>query len=275
MRNNLIPGAAAAVLTLALSALPVVPDLAEGDLAGVAAHAKGQGGGNGGGPGGGNGGGNGNAGGNGQGHGSAAAGGIGRGLDKTDKTGSVSRSNATDKTDKTDHASHGLGHGKDAASGVGLGLDRDKPATMDVSAVNHGLTASSLGRLNAAHANENALANAAPHSAVGLVAQFSEAEQAAIEAALEGDEEALDQAIAEAAAALAAAANKDIDEDVVGAVNDLLGIDTQATGIESDIAAAAAEAQASETNQGLGGFKDPAHGDEGGDVDDADEDVDE
>ena len=78
MRNNLIPGAAAAVLTLALSALPVVPDLAEGGLAGVAAHAKGQGGGNGGGPGGGNGGGNGNAGGNGQGHGSAAAGGIGR-----------------------------------------------------------------------------------------------------------------------------------------------------------------------------------------------------
>ena len=273
MRNNLIPGAAAAVLTLALSALPVVPDLAEGGLAGVAAHAKGQGGGNGGGPGGGNG----NAGGNGQGHGSAAAGGIGRGLDKTDKTGSVSRSSATDKTDKTDHASHGLGHGKDSVSGVGLGLGRDKTATMDVSAVSHGLTASSLGRLNAAHANENALANAAPHSAVGLVAQFSEAEQAAIEAALEGDEEALDQAIAEAAAALAAAANKDIDEDVVGAVNDLLGIDTQATGIESDIAAAAAEAQASETNQGLGGFKDPAHGDEGGegDVDDADKDVDE
>ena len=91
-----------------------------------------------------------------------------------------------------------------------------------------------------------------------------------------GDEEALDRAIAEAAEALAAAANKDIDEDVVGAVNDLLGIDTQNTGIEADIAAAASEAQASETNQGLGGFKDSTDGDaNAADAADADEDVNE
>ncbi len=57
MHNRLITGAAATLLALALSALPVVPDLAEGELAGATAHAKGQGGGNGGGYGSANGGG--------------------------------------------------------------------------------------------------------------------------------------------------------------------------------------------------------------------------
>ena len=43
---------------------------------------------------------------------------------------------------------------------------------------NHGATASSLGALNAAHANANAFANASPNSRVGLIAIY----QAAVEA---------------------------------------------------------------------------------------------
>lgn len=42
---------------------------------------------------------------------------------------------------------------------------------------NHGATASSLGALNAAHANENAFANASPNSRVGLIAIYQAAVQ--------------------------------------------------------------------------------------------------
>jgi hypothetical protein len=254
MRNRLTAGTALAALALAVTALPVTADFDRAEPALSSALAKGDGGpggGNGGGPGGGNGGGpgNGNGGGPGNGpgngHGASAAGGLGKGQDKAGKSGSPGSS---ESIGRTDHASHGHAFGRDAVSGVGIGKSKSTHETK----TNHGLTASSLGRLNAAHANENALENAAPHSAVGLAAQFAGFEQQALEAATEEERE---DAISAAAAALAAAANKEIDPEVVGAVNDLLGMDVDPT-LESEIAGRANEAQASETSQGLGGFKD-------------------
>ena len=74
--------------------------------------------------------------------------------------------------------------------------------------------------MEAAHASQTAMENAAPNSRVGLVAQYGTL-AAAIAAANEEDK---DTAVEEAGIALAAAANKSIDVNVVNAVNDLLGI---------------------------------------------------
>ena len=57
-----------------------------------------------------------------------------------------------------------------SAPAFSKGKDKDRSE-------NHGATASSLGALNAAHANENAFANASPNSRVGLIALY----QAAVE----------------------------------------------------------------------------------------------
>ena len=115
----------------------------------------------------------------------------------------------------------GLGGDDGPGNGHGLALGHDKNAVsgVDVSAngthpVNHGALASMLGRLNAAHASPNAMANAAEHSAVGLTAQYYDALAA-------GE-------LDDAASLLADLANKQVaDEDVstvVQAYNDLLGI---------------------------------------------------
>ena len=117
--------------------------------------------------------------------------------------------------------------------------------------------ASKLGRLNAAHASATARTNAAPHSAVGRIAAYEAAVyerqevQAQLNAVLE-DENATQQQLDEALAAVAeaaqrevetlsAAANKNIDEDVMHAVNELLGIeplDTQEVAVEEAAASA-------------------------------------
>jgi hypothetical protein len=74
----------------------------------------------------------------------------------------------------------------------------------------------SLGRLNAAHASTQALANAAPNSAVGRIAAYRDVL----------DVKELDEAaIEDAAKALAAASNKPVTEDTVRALNGLLGIE--------------------------------------------------
>ena len=168
-----------------------------------AAHAKGGEGGQGGG--GGNGGGNGNDG------GAESAGGPGNG--------------------------HGNGKGVGSANGVGRGN-------------NHGATASALGALNAAHASPTARAHAAPTSRVGRVAAtigpLSDAigAQDVVDAlnATINDPSALPADVAAAQAALAgaladlatkqgvaqtsveAAANKTVDQSVMDALADLLGL---------------------------------------------------
>ena len=118
--------------------------------------------------------------------------------------------------------------------------DKGNPASPG--SVSAGKTASALGRLNAAHASSTAVENAAPNSAVGAIAAYSEA-------VLDGD-------IAVAAQSLARAANKMIDATVVAEVNAELGLDVDEETTEA-IADLANDIQASETNQGLG----PAEGD--------------
>lgn len=114
----------------------------------------------------------------------------------------------------------GVGGEGGPGNGHGLGLDNDAVSGVDVSAngthpVNHGALASMLGRLNAAHASPNAMENAAPHSAVGLTAQYYDA--------LAADE------LDDAASLLADLANKQVAEEEVAAVvqayNGLLGIE--------------------------------------------------
>ncbi len=112
---------------------------------------------------------------------------------------------------------HGKGHSKDAVSGV---LSRHE--------LEDGATSNMLGRLNAGHASSNAMANAAPHSAVGLTAQYYDK---LADAEAEVDVEVKADLLDEAAGLLADLANKEavgveIDA-VVKAYNDLLGIDFQ------------------------------------------------
>ncbi len=176
---------AASLLTLALVALPVVPSLDGVSLDGMAAYAKG---GNGGGNGGGNAGGKGGKGGRGG-------------------TGGASINLLTDSHGKG-HTGTGLGHGKDAVSGVHLSHNGSHSE-------NHGALTSLLGRLNAAHASPNAMANAAGHSAVGRLANY---------VTLLGED-----SIGDATAELLAVANKDVADTgeatlVVREVNGLLGV---------------------------------------------------
>ncbi|GGK58565.1 hypothetical protein [Amphritea balenae] len=106
--------------------------------------------------------------------------------------------------------SNGLGHSKGHGAGHSKGLGN-----------NHGAVASSLGRLNAAHASATARANAAPHSAVGLIAQY-EASITAAHAA-ESEEERTQHEL-EAMGFLGQAANKELNTEVIEAVNELLDL---------------------------------------------------
>ncbi len=144
---------------------------------------------------------------------------------------------------------HGGGGGASAGKGSGQGLGHAKArglghgkghATRAASKVD-GISASALGRLNAAHASQRARDRAAPNSTVGLIADY----QKAVAGGAEPD-------IAAAAEALAAAANKPIDSGVVGAVNGRLGIGTDAATNDA-IADAAAALQAPEAVEAAGG----------------------
>lgn len=147
-----------------------------------------------GGDGGGNGGGNGNGGSNGN---SASAGHGNGNAFGHDNNGPGKSATAN---------SNGLGNGK------GLGNNQKS-------------VAATLGRLNAAHASATARAHASLNSAVGLIAQYEAAVYAAREAATEEEQAELEQT---AMGFLGQAANKEINEEVVSAVNDLLGIEPEA-----------------------------------------------
>jgi hypothetical protein len=186
----------AGLIGFGLTALPVAFDADKTTLSTSAAYAKGAG--NSGGKGGGNGGGNGG------GHGKS-------GSTPGQSTASVNSANGVS----------GLGGPGSSTSAHSKG---------------QGLTASSLGSLNAAHASAMGLAHANRlNSVVGQIATYKDA--------LTSEDGADIEAAAEA---LANAANKPIDQSVVGAVNDLLGIDVD-QGTEQDIADKAADIQSGET----------------------------
>ena len=92
-----------------------------------------------------------------------------------------------------------------------------------------GISASALGSLNAAHASPTARANASPRSRVGQIAAY--------EGAIAADD------LQAAAESLASAANKEIDADVVAAVNGLLGLEVDPA-IEAEVADKAEEIRA-------------------------------
>lgn len=139
--------------------------------------------------------GGGNSGGNGGGHGGGNNGGHGNGH-SADADGS-----------------HSPGHGKENGRNQGNGYGE--------LGNNHGSVASKLGSLNAAHASQNARQHASASSMVGQIAAYEQAVEDA--RSLETSEE---RAIAEeqAVGMLADISNKDVDQEVVNAVNELLGI---------------------------------------------------
>lgn len=150
-----------------------------------------------GGPGGGGGSGGGHGGGNGAGHGGhgghdAASGGRGAGRGE----------------------GHGKGRGRGHAQG---GPEGSHTAHGHGNASKHGVSASTLGSLNAAHASETARAHAAPNSAVGAIAAFANA--------VESEELSDEQRIEAAAQALASKANKAITAPVVSKVADLANVE--------------------------------------------------
>lgn len=115
--------------------------------------------------------------------------------------------------------SRGVGPWKDGVSGIeptelaGKGSRKKSDSG--------GISASALGSLNAAHASATARAKASPNSQVGRIAAY--------EGALAADD------LQAAAEALASAANKEIDADVVAAVNGLLSLDVDPA-IEAEVA---------------------------------------
>ena len=153
--------------------------------------------------------------------------GGGNGGGNAGSNGNSSSANA-DTNAVTEAAGHG--HGK----GHGLGHSMHADDTEVANGHTKGSTSSKLGRLNAAHASPTARANAAPHSAVGRIATYEEAVNETLTAEQAYNEDPANQAFLEnyqqayldQEEALAAAANKDIDEDVAQAVNEMLGIDT-------------------------------------------------
>ena len=98
-----------------------------------------------------------------------------------------------------------------------------------------------LGRLNAAHASENALLHASPNSVVGKLAQYKAAvlesnalieeanaldpEDPDYQAKLDDINDELDHLSQVEADALASAANKEVTDEVETATDDLLGIE--------------------------------------------------
>lgn len=254
------------VLGMGLAALPLAVSLDGLDEQAAVAKNGGKGGGNGGGNGGGRGGGQGN--GKGGGHGDAKGGGSGGvANDNSARQNGAARSvadlNAGDRPGKA------LGHvRKDAALA-------DAVAAGDV--LGDTPHPSSLGRLNGfMNASPQALANAAPNSAIGVVAQdYREALAAyadSIAAAPDGAV-VVDPALDAAAKALALAANKELTPDIVAAVNAhlaetyaddpaLAGFadpeSTQSVDAAEAIAARAEGYQQEESSQGLGlGFASP------------------
>jgi len=89
----------------------------------------------------------------------------------------------------------------------------------------------SLGRLNAAHASQTAMKNAAANSTVGRIAAY--------QAAVTGDEIDIDAA----AAALVAASNKPVTAERIEALNDILGITFDDESTVKEIADAAERLQ--------------------------------
>ena len=237
LRRPCIQYGSAGLIAAVLAIAPL--NFAGGDLSPGYRSAVAKGGGNGGA---GNGGGHGNAGG--QGGGLAGSdGGRGHGRGMAGSRGS----------DKGSRGGWGFGFGRDKPGKGAAVADRSEDDGHGLGN-NHGAVASALGRLNAAHASPTARAHAAPHSAVGMIAAYEQAEYASRDAAGKADaaeqayQEALDdpdvseeeraglaeaaelaaqearEAAEVAAEALAAAANKEVTDEVVAAVNDLLGI---------------------------------------------------
>lgn len=271
------------VLGIGLAALPLAisPD-GLGDQPAFAKNGGGKGGGNGGGNGGGHGGGKGGGknNGNGGGHGSGNGGGSGNGADK-----GGGHAAATDRANGVASRADDGVRGKGKALGNGWGHAKKEDARHDVmEAAAEAPHPSALGRLNGfMNASPEALANAAPNSAIGVVAQgYREALAAyadSINAAPDGAV-VVDPALDAAARSLALAANKELTPDVVAAVNAHLAETyandpalagfadpNSAESVEAAeaIAAAAEGYQEQEASQGLGlGF---ASSDEAGDAD--------
>jgi hypothetical protein len=198
------------ILGLGLAALPFAVSLDGLDDQPAFAKNGGNGGGNGGGKGGGRGGGHGNGKGGGQGH-ANDGGSRGTGHNSPGQHGAASSVASANSDDRPGKA---LGHvKKDAAlaDATAGNVEVDTPHP------------SSLGRLNGfMNASPEALANAAPNSAIGVVAQdYREALATyadSIAAAPEGAV-VVDPALDAAAKALALAANKALTPDIVAAVN--------------------------------------------------------
>ncbi len=247
-----------ALAGLALLLLPVSFHQGTPQLAYDQALAKDNGGGNGAGNGGGKGGGKGG----GPGGAQAGAGhGKGKGHDKADKGLA-----ATDHLGKSKHGASsakvkgkskvGFGQVKSAVkaktkveNGQVVQSFKAKHKVKGISGVqptafaahqHHQISPSLLGSLNAAHASARARANAAPNSMVGRISAYSGAYATALSLDPNDPNFPADYAAAiEAAAqALSQKANKPISAEVVGAVNELVGLprDGQA---EADVANAA------------------------------------
>lgn len=225
--------------------------------------------------------GGGGKGGGGKGGGKGNGKGNGGGSSSKGSSGTSGKSAATD-------VSHGkaLGHEKkrDAVGPAAATVsETDVAVEAEVATTPH---PSKLGRLNAfMNASPKALANAAPNSAIGVVANaYREALAAyggATGEAPAGDVPAVDPALDAAARALAAAANKELTADVVATVNAQLAetfsddpalagyadpTAPESQAVAEAIAALAEGYQAEETSQGLGdGMDDNAE--DGGDTD--------
>jgi len=249
LSRKLLFSASAALLGLSLAAAPLGLQLDGQVLGAKSVYAKagggpGGGGPGGGGPGGGNSGGNGNAGGNGNGNGNGNGGAASAGAAGPGKSGSAP-GHGGQNPGKGQASGHGVSSGKSAVghnskaasmararSGVKTAVGRSianaianaigKPAK--TTGVKHSISPALLGSLNAAHANEMALANANEKSRVGQIANYKGAMET-----LSNPTNATNQEIAaameQAAQSLAKAANKKTSPAVVGAVNDLVGVE--------------------------------------------------
>ena len=159
---------------------------------------------------------------------------------------------------------HGGGNGKDNAGGKGnaaggnsagaqgkvhgkaLGLN--KATTPTEEAPGKAKAKNTLGALNAAHANPNAFANAAPNSRVGKIAAYMAAVEASAtaEQAVADAKTALDQALADVAAAQAALSSGTVDRATAQANLDTANAALEAAQAGYDAAVEAAETTAAD-----------------------------
>ena len=195
----------------------------------------------------GNGGGNGNGVGNGNGDGNGNGGGNGNG-NSDGKAGGGSAEKAASKSSKSGSA------GKAAPAAKAKTKAKKKTLLDDL-----GVSASELGALNAAHANENALKNASPNSRVGRVAAYRDSVLAGqeMQAELEAKQAELDgmtppaRSSTEVDVDLAAAGQTTTEKanavaDLEQALADAGGVDA---GIEADLATARDELAAAEATE--------------------------